>query len=177
MEGVAILHGEFAPAHDTEAGTDFIPELGLDLIEVHRQLPVAADFAPCDVGNHFLMRRADDEIALMTVFHAQQFRAVFVPAPGLLPQLGRLHRRHEQLKRPGTIHFFTHDLLDLAHHPQTQRHPGINATSEAADQSGPHHQLMTDQFGIGRRFFERREEKAAGTHDVMEVPESSVNFT
>ena len=36
MEGVGIFHDEFPPPHEPEAGTDFIAELGLNLIEIHR---------------------------------------------------------------------------------------------------------------------------------------------
>ena len=34
MEGVAVLHQELAAAHDAEARTDFVAELGLYLVEM-----------------------------------------------------------------------------------------------------------------------------------------------
>jgi hypothetical protein len=42
VKGIGVLHGELAPAHDAEARPDLVAELGLDLIEVPRQLPIAA---------------------------------------------------------------------------------------------------------------------------------------
>ena len=42
MEGIGILHQELARAHDAEARADFIAEFGLDLVEIQRQLFVAA---------------------------------------------------------------------------------------------------------------------------------------
>ena len=42
MKGVGVLHDEFAPPHQAEARPDLITKFGLDLIEVHRQLPVRA---------------------------------------------------------------------------------------------------------------------------------------
>jgi hypothetical protein len=86
VEGVAVLHQELAAAHDAEAGANFVAELGLDLIEVNRQLAVALHVTAYDVGDDFLVRRADDEFALVAVLEAQQFRAVLLPAAGFLPQ-------------------------------------------------------------------------------------------
>ena len=40
MEGVRVLHDEFAASHQAKAGTDLVAKFGLDLIEVHRKLPV-----------------------------------------------------------------------------------------------------------------------------------------
>ena len=41
MEGVGVLHDELAAAHQAEARTDLVTELGLDLVHVQRQLLVA----------------------------------------------------------------------------------------------------------------------------------------
>ncbi len=61
------------------------------------------------IGDDFLVRGADDEVAVVAVLQAQQLRAVLVPAAGLLPQLGRLHRWHQQLERAGAVHFLADD--------------------------------------------------------------------
>ena len=36
MEGIAILHDEFAAAHQPEAGPNLVTEFGLDLIKIYR---------------------------------------------------------------------------------------------------------------------------------------------
>ena len=36
VEGVGVLHDEFAAAHQTEAWADFVTEFGLDLVQVDR---------------------------------------------------------------------------------------------------------------------------------------------
>ena len=79
-------------AHHAETRADLVAELGLDLVEVHRQLAVALQLAARDVGDDFLVRRPGDEIALVPVLDAQQLRAVLGPAAGFLPELGRLQR-------------------------------------------------------------------------------------
>jgi hypothetical protein len=41
VERIGVLHQEFARAHHAEARADLVAELGLDLVEVDRQLLVA----------------------------------------------------------------------------------------------------------------------------------------
>ena len=36
MEGIAILHDEFAATHQSEAGPNLVPEFGLNLIKIYR---------------------------------------------------------------------------------------------------------------------------------------------
>ena len=165
VEGIAVFHDKFAPAHDAEAGADFVAEFGLNLEKVARQLAIAFQLAPCNVGNHLFVRRANDEIAVVPVFQAQQLRPVERPAPRFLPQLAGLHRRHQQLDGAGAGHFLAHDGFHLAQHAQPHRHPRINARRHAANQPAAQHQLLADHFGIGRRFFQRRDKKTAGVHD------------
>src|SRR5690606_40935186 len=49
----------FACAHDAEAGPDLVAELGLDLVEVDRELAIALQLAAGEVGDHFLVGRAE----------------------------------------------------------------------------------------------------------------------
>ncbi len=129
-----------------------------------RQLPVAANLAPHDVGDHFFVRRADDELAAMAILEAQQFGTILLPAAGLLPQFGRLHGGHEQLNGAGAIHLFAHDALDLAHHAQTHWHPRIDAGGEASDHAGTQHQLVADDFRVGGGFLKGGDKKLTGAH-------------
>ena len=92
VEGVGILHDELAAAHQAEAGADLVAELALDLVEIERHLPVALDLAPHQVGHHLFVGRSHAEFGLLSVLEAQQLLAVLLPAPRLLPELGRLHR-------------------------------------------------------------------------------------
>src|SRR6266566_382048 len=164
MKRVAVLHRELAPAHDAEARPDLVAELGLDLVKVHGQLPIAAYLAARDIGDHFLVRGSDAKIAFMTVFETQQLRPVLPPAPRLLPQLRGLHRRHEELDRSGAIHFLSNDGLDLANHPQPQRHPSVDSASESADQTRADHQLVTDEFRVSRGLLERCKKVSRSAH-------------
>src|SRR6056297_1547508 len=51
VEGIAVLHQEFAAPHDAETGADLVAELPLDVIEGQRQVLVAAHMGAEDVGD------------------------------------------------------------------------------------------------------------------------------
>ena len=142
MEGVSILHDELTGTHDPKAWPHLVAELGLDLIEIDGQLPITAQFAAGDVGDHFLMGWADHKLALVSILEPQQFGPVRGPAARFLPELGGLYRRHEHFKRSGAVHLLANDLLHLAHHPQAHRQPAVNAGGDPSDQSGTQHQLV-----------------------------------
>ena len=167
MEGISVFHDELARTHHTEARTHFIAEFGLDVVKVFRQLFVAVDFFAHDVGNHFFASRTHTEIAVMTVFQAQQFFTVKLPAAGFLPQFGRLYHRHQQLHATCAGHFFTHDIFNFAQYAQTHRHPSIKTGCVGFDQAGTNHQLVAGKCGFGRGFFKGRNEELGGFHGVF----------
>ncbi len=156
MKGIGILHQKFAGAHDAEARTDFVAELELNLIEIDRQLLVAAQFAPSDVGDDLLVGGPIDEFAVVAILEAQQFRAVLGPAPRFLPQFRGLHGRHAQFQGAGAVHFLAHDALHLAQGAQAQRQPDVQSRRQAADHAGPQHQPVADDFRVGGHLFEGR---------------------
>ncbi len=71
IEGVRILHDEFARSHDPKTRPNLITELGLYLIEVERQLSIAANFAASEDANHFFMGRADAKTPIVSIGQAQ----------------------------------------------------------------------------------------------------------
>ena len=71
VKAVGVFHGELAPAHQTKTGTALVAELGLDLVEIFRQLLVAANFLAGDVGDDFFARRLHNKVTTVTVFDAQ----------------------------------------------------------------------------------------------------------
>lgn len=164
VERVGVLHGELAPAHQPEAGAAFVAELGLDMVEVQRQLAVALDLVARDVRDHFFRGRLQDEIALVAVLDAQQLRAVLFPAAGLHPEFGRLHHRHQQLDGAGCVHFLADNALDLTDDLQPQRHVGVDSARQLANHAGPRHQLVAGDLGLGRGFFQSVQVVLGGAH-------------
>ena len=167
IEGVSILHRELAAAHQAEARPPLVAELGLDVIEVDRQLLVALDLLAEDVGNHLLGGGLDDEVPLVAVLQARQFRPHLEPAPGLHPQFRRLHHRHQQLDGTRAVHLLADDVLDLADRAQPDRQVTVDAGGELLDHARPHHQPVTDHLCIGRRFSEGGNEEAGSAHRNM----------
>ncbi len=164
IEGVSILHDEFAAAHQPETGANLVAKLGLDLVKVQRHLPVGAHFAADDIGHHLFMGRPHAEFRFLAVLEAQQFLAVLFPASRFLPQFCRIRHRHEDLQGAGAIHLIPHNLLHLADRPQAEREIVVDPRGDFADQSGTEHELMADNFGIGRRFFEGRDKVLGIAH-------------
>ena len=164
VEGVGILHRELAPAHHPKTWTTFVAKLRLNLIEILGQLAVAAQLLAGDVGDDLFGRGLDHEVAAMPVLEPQQLLAHALEPTGFFPQLGRLHHGHAQLDAPGFVELVTDDVLDLADAAQAHGHVGIQARTQLLDQTGTHHQLVADDFGIGRSFFERGDEELRGFH-------------
>ena len=164
MERIGILHQELARAHDAETRTDLVAELGLDLVEIDRQLLVAFQLVAGVIGNHFLGGRRIAEFLLLAVADLQQLRAEFRPATGFLPEFTRLDGRHQQFDRAGAIHFLAHDALDLAQHAQAQRTPGVQAGGQPADHAGAQHQAMAGDLGVGRDLLDGGQVELAEAH-------------
>ena len=101
------------------------------LVEIFRQLFVAAQFLAGDVGHHFFAGGLNDEIARVSVLDAQQLGAHFFKAARLLPELGGLHHRHGHLDGTGAVHLLAHDGLDLADHAQAHGHVVVDAGAQA----------------------------------------------
>jgi hypothetical protein len=167
IERVSVLHRELAAAHQAEARSSFVAELGLDVIEVDRQLLVALDLLAHDVGDHLLGGGLNDEIPLMTVLQPRQFGPHLVPAARFHPQLGGLHDWHQQFDRAGPVHLLTDDVLDLADRPQSDRQVAVDAGGELLDHARSHHQPVADHLGIGRGLFEGGDEEVGGAHRNM----------
>ena len=110
VEGIGVLHQELAPAHQPEARPHLVAELPLDVIEVERQILVGAHIGAEDLGDHLLVGRAVEHVALVAVLDAQHLLAVGLVAPALAPQVGRLDGRHQQLDGAGAVLLLAHDL-------------------------------------------------------------------
>ena len=155
VEAVGVLHDELLGAHQAEARADLIAELGLNLVEVLRHLPVGIDLARDERGDDFLVRRPEHPFLLGAVADLEQHVLGGLVAPALLPDIRRLEGGHEQFKRAGAIHLLAHDLLDLAQRAQPQRQECVEPARELADQPGAQKEFVRDDLGLSRRLFQR----------------------
>ena len=173
VEGIGVLHQELARAHDAEARADLVPELPLDVVEVERQVLVGAHVGAEDLGDHLLVGRAVEHLAVVPVLDAQHLLAVGLVAPALAPEVGRLDRRHQDLDRAGAVLLLADDAADLVEHAQAERQPGVDAGRLLADQAGAQHQPVRDDLGLLRRLAQDRQEVAAETHRKLSIRAAS----
>ena len=164
VEGIGVLHQEFAAAHQAEARPHLVAEFPLDVIEIERQIFVAAHIGAEDLGDHLLVGRPVEHVALVPVLDAQHLLAVGVVAAALAPQVGRLDGRHQQFDGAGAVLLLAHDLLDLLQHAQAERQEGIDAGRLLPHHAGAQHQPVRDDLRLFRRFTQNRQEVAGQAH-------------
>ena len=164
VEGIGVLHQEFAAAHDAEARPHLVAELPLDVVEVERQVLVGLHVGAEDLGDHLLVGRAVEHVAVLPVLDAQHLLAVVVVAAALAPELGRLDRRHQDFERAGAVLLLAHDPADLVEHALAERQPGEAALPLLADHAGAQHQPVRDDLGFARILFEDGQEIARQPH-------------
>jgi hypothetical protein len=117
VEAVGVLHDELAGPDHPETRAYLVTELGLDLIEHHRQLAVTGYVVLHQAGNDLLMGRAEAYGALAAVGEPVHHFAQGLVPPGLLPDLQRLQRRKQQFGSSGRGHLLADDALDVLQHP------------------------------------------------------------
>src|SRR5256884_1606879 len=133
VEAVGVLHDELASPHEAEARTNFIPELGLDLITIQRELPIGTDVPTNQVCDHFLMRRTETEVALMTILDPEQLLPVKIPTTGFPPKFARRRDRHEQFLASSPPHPLSNNTFDLSIPAEPDRELGEASRPDLAD--------------------------------------------
>ena len=148
IETVGILHAEFPAAHHTEPRPNLVTEFRLNLIEVPGKLTVGFNVVSNQIGDHFLMCRAEAALPVMAIPESKQFFSVMNPATGLLPEFGGLNHRQKKLLGPRTVHLLPHDLFKLSDDAVAQGKVGVYPAGQFSHQTRPDHQLVADQFRI-----------------------------
>ncbi len=164
VEGVEVHHAELAPADQAHARPLLVAELGLDLVQKLRQLAIALHVAAKEVDHDLFVRGAEDHVALAPVCEAEQGLAHRLLAAALLPEVGGLNRRHEDLLAAGAVHLLAHDLLDLAQGALSQGHVAVDAGCKLLHQPSAKEELVRFLFGLGRRLPQRVPEESGHEH-------------
>ncbi len=164
VERIGVLHQEFTAAHQPEARAHLVAEFPLDVIEIERQILVRAHIGAEDLGDHLLVGRPIQHVALVPVLDAQHLLAIGLVAPALAPQVGRLDGRHQQFDGAGAVLLLAHDLADLLQHPEAERQEGIDAGRLLPHHAGAQHQPVRDDFRLFRRFAQDRQEITGQAH-------------
>ena len=128
------------------------------MIEIERQAFVRFHVGAENLGDHFLVGRAEQQFALVPVGDAQHFRAIGIVAAAFAPQIRQLQRRHQEFDGAGAVLLFANDLLDLLQDPQAQRQPGIDARRLLPHHAGAQHQAMGDDLRLLGHLTKNRQE-------------------
>ena len=155
VEAVGVLHNELAAAHERKTRAALVAELHLNLVEVLRQVFIAAKLVVHEIGHDFLVRGTKAELVVVAVGHAQKLGAVNVPAARTMPQLSGLHERHKNFLAAVGIHFLTHDGLDFANNAHAERQEGVQAGGFLANHARANEQLRRFDVGVRRVFLQR----------------------
>jgi hypothetical protein len=164
IEGIGVLHQEFARAHHAEARADLVAELPLNMEEIERQILIGAHRGAKNLGDHLLIGRAIEHLAVMAVGDAQHFLAIGVIASRLAPQIGGLNGRHQTFDGPGAGLLLADDGVDLVQDPQPERQPGVDAGRLLPDHARPQHQPVRDDFRLFRGLAQNRQKIAGKAH-------------
>ena len=155
VEAVGVLHNELAAAHKRKARAALVAELHLNLVEVLRQVFIAAKLVVHKVGHDFLVRGAKAKLVVVAVGHAQKLGTVNVPTARTMPQLSGLHERHKNFLAAVGIHFLAHDGLDFANDAHAERQKGVQAGGFLANHARANEQLRRFDVGVRRVFLQR----------------------
>jgi hypothetical protein len=164
VQGVAVQHGEFADPDQPGPWAGIVAPLGLDMVEQLGQLAVGADFVPHQVRNHFLVGHGQDHIVSGLVLKAAHFSAHLEPAPGFLPDIGRVDHRHGDLLPANCVQLLAQDRLDPIHRPAGQRQVGEQAGCQLADKTSPQQELVAGGFCLHRIFPQSLGEQVRHAH-------------
>src|SRR3984957_3614056 len=154
IERVGIFHNELPHPQQTRLRTWLVAKLGLNLIPDLRQLLVAAQLLPCDVGHHFFVRHAETQVGALAIFKAKHVFAHYRPASALFPQIARIQRRQVELLAD-LVHFLPDDAHDLLRGAIPQKEERIDTRAKLAYVSGSNQKFMAWDLGINRGLAER----------------------
>jgi len=72
VKAIGVSHEELARPHQTTASTEFVPELGLHLVDQAWQLAIGADLLTSELRYHFLMGHAKHQRLTCSILEARQ---------------------------------------------------------------------------------------------------------
>ena len=166
IEGVGVLHHEFAAAKDAGPRPGLVAVLGLNLEQQRREVLVGTALPFDRQGEQLLMSGSQQVVVVAAILEPEHAVAVLGPAIGGLVGRAWQQRGEEDLLAADRDHLLAHDVLDFAQHPKAQRQPAVQAGPDRADVAGPDQQFVAGHLGVGRVVTQRMEEQLghAGDH-------------
>ena len=113
------------------------------------------------------MGRSEAEVGVLAVPEAEQLLAVLLPAPRLLPELGRLHRGMRISMAPARFISSRTMFSTLRMERSPKGQVVVDAGGQLADHAGAEHELVGDHLGIGRGFLHGRDKILGIAHCII----------
>ena len=165
VEGVGVLHREFAHAQEPALRARLVAELRLELVPDLRKRLVRAQLRRV-IGEDLLVGHAEGQVRELAVLQPEHLFTHALPAPRLLPDLLRMHAGKPELLGTDPIHLVADDLLDLAQRPEAERRQRIMPRHQLADQTSADQELVGDGLGVRRIVSQSRNESARPAHGI-----------
>ena len=175
VAAVGVLHDELADADEAAARAWLVPELRLEVVELHRELPVALDDVAQEEGDDLLVGHGQDHVPVAAVLEPHELRPDLVVATAVLPHLGGVDDGHLELLAADRVHLLADDLLDSLGHPEPEREQRIDPGSELAHVPGAQQQAMGRHLRLGRVVAERGEEQLREAHGAKDTGRPSAD--
>ena len=166
VETVGVLHGELAGPHQARLGPRLVAQLGLELVPQLRQLTVGLELGG-EGGDDLLVGHAKGQVGALTVLEPEHLLAHQIPAAARLPQLGRVHDRHQDLLGADRVHLVADDPDDLQPDPLSERQQRIVPRHQLPDVTRAQQQAVAGRAGVGRIVAQRRDVHLGPAHEPV----------
>ena len=169
VAAVGVLHDELADADEPAAGARLVAPLGLEVIDLHRQLAVRLDDVGEQQADDLLVGHRQDHVAAVAVLEPAQLGPDRVVAAARPPDVGRVDDRHLDLLAADPVLLLADDLLDPVVDALAERQQRVDPGAELADVAGAQQQAMRRHLGIGRVVAKRGEEEVGQAHGRVRI--------
>ena len=154
VEGVSILHCEFAHANKSGLWTRLIAEFCLDLVNHKGVFVVTLTIFAHKLNGRLFVSHAKYNRATVAVVKANKFLADGFVSAGLLPNGCRHNHRETYLLAVDGVHFPAHDGLEFASYALKWHKGRKNSVRHVFHVATAHHQRMAFYCAICWFFFE-----------------------
>ena len=131
VKGVRIEHQKLACPDHATARTWLIPELGLHLVEHHREVTPRAQLLPRKICDDFLVRKAKRKVSLAAVL--QLIDDIEAPSASLFHQFLWNQCWHPHFRAIDKLLLLAENLLHLADDLPGKREVGVDASAQLAE--------------------------------------------
>ena len=164
VAAVGVLHHELADADQAAPGPRLVAPLGLEVVDLQRELAPGLDDVGEEQGDDLLVGHRQDHVPSVAILEPGQLRSDRVEPAARAPDVGGVDDRHLQLLAADRVLLLADDLLDPVVDPLAERQQRVDAGPELADVARADEQTVRRHLGVGRIVTKGAEEELGETH-------------